>query len=1046
MQRLINAAVTLAVTLVAYQAYVLAIVPIVEPALPTRAYDAASEDDWQRGGIAVARYQKMLASYLPPDHWALLGTPQVYEYGPLVLVLEDFRPIEGGRVEIARSVLVAFPTPLVHGAPPPRDAIIAEVPNRSVIQFDNPDGGGGIDFTSGSVGKPVAGEFMGEVIVRSDMKDPGPADDLRLVTRDLRFNQAMITTSAAVDLRIGPHRAHGKVLEIRLLSEPHAGASGSSLPITGVESLEIREQVQALISTGALAETSRRVTSDSTANRNVQLVSAEGPIQTAGPLELTCAGPFRFDFTRFIASLQDDVRATLRNPGVADDQLFCRELRLHFGDAQGAAAEINPVDEPDLARRQSRLISNLTPRLIEAVGAPVRLDSPSRSAAVRGRRLRAWITDRRLRIEGSPAQLAHGLSEASAPVLEYTSPPAGSPQVVGELLAAGPGWLRITPSPDEPERNFEARWKEIPGGEPAVTLRRDDRGQPVLSIVGRPEFAAGGIGKLRADRVVTQLSEVAADGKDGPAIELTAGDGQQGAVQINRIDAIGAVEFVGRQLEGQADNLVALVRPLPADAVVDGGGPALGASLGSSPGASASPADRHYRLKTQSIQLDIGLAGRQAAPLALVCNGGVRVDEDPRPDGGEPMQIIGQQLRIDRLERRGAARLTLSGAGDAPPVAGAEHHGLAEIRSQGMRVWVRDLHVDQAAGRAWTEGRGDARLQLPSSDGANPLAGEGTLRWRGGMQFDGARLSLSDEVFAESAGGWLNCAQMTATLSHPIDLRNGSFGGAGAVEVAQVECSGGVTVDYRGTDAAGQVSHERAKTDSLAINRLSGAISGRGPGSIRSVRLSGASANPFGGAPGADKPNAGKQGDGLKFLRVDFREGIGGNYLERRVQFLGGVQTVYGPVLAWDHQLPLHSPEGVPPDSVELRCEELRVHEDPAASVRRGSTTGAPIGPIELVALRSVRIDAAIGADGGGLVAEAGRASYSQSADRFILEGDAQQLARLWARSNGQQAYAPASAQRLTHYVGLGRTTIDDLRGAEYQPTPNATRPSLPPR
>jgi hypothetical protein len=56
-------------------------------------------------------------------------------------------------------------------------------------------------------------------------------------------------------------------------------------------------------------------------------------------------------------------------------------------------------------------------------------------------------------------------------------------------------------------------------------------------------------------------------------------------------------------------------------------------------------------------------------------------------------------------------------------------------------------------------------------------------------------------------------------------------------------------------------------------------------------------------------------------------------------------------------------------------------------------------------------------------------------------------LAKLWARQNGQQEYAPATAQRLTHYITLGRTTIDDLRGAEYQPPPtNANRPSAPPR
>ncbi|QDV72181.1 hypothetical protein [Botrimarina mediterranea] len=1034
MKRFVNAAVALAATLVAYQLYVLAVVPIVEPGVALRAFDPASDPEWDVGGGAVKRYQKLLASYLPTEHWALRGTPQVYEYGPLVLVLEDFKPISGGRIEISRSVLVAFPTPYVHNQPPPRDAIIAEAPNPSRIQFDSPDG---LSFTSTQIGRPVAGEFTGEVLIHSDMQEAGPADDLRIVTRDVRFNQAMITTNAAVDLRIGPHRARGKVLEVRLLTEPHAGASGSSMPITGVDTLEIREQVQALISTGKLDT-----------NVGMPRGAAQDEAASSGPLELTSQGPFRFDFTRFIASLQDDVRATLRNPGAEPDQLYCRELRLHFGDADGGAAEIDPADEPEIARRQGKLLSGMTPRLVEAVGAPVRFDSPSRQASVRGRRLRGWIADRRLRIEGSPALLAHGLSEASAPVLEYTSPPADSPQVVGDLLAAGPGWLKLTPSPDEPERNFQARWNEVPKGEPAVVLRRDNRGQPMLTMLGRPEFAAAGLGKIRADRVVANLSEVAADGPDGPAIELTAGNGQQGAVLVNRVDAIGAVEFVGQDVEGYADDLVALMRPLPpSETPRDNGDVVTGPSFGPAPAAAtpqqqlATSDGQRYRLRTKSIQIDVGLAGRRATPVAMICNGGVRIEEEPRADGQQPLQIAGQQLRVDRLDRPGGARLTLTGAGDAPPAAGAEHHGLAEIKSQGLNVWVHDLHVDQAAGQAWTEGHGDARLLLPSQNGATPFAGEATLRWRGGMRFDGAKLVLSDEVFAESAGGWLSCTEMTATLAQPIDLRTGAHAGGGAVEVAQVECGGGVTIDYRGADEAGQTSHERAQTKTLAINRLTGAVTGRGPGTIRSVRLAGAGGGPFSGPAVGDKDKG-----GLRFLRVDFNNGIAGNYLERRAQFAGNVQVVYGPVLAWDHQLPLHSPEGVPPDSVELRCEELRVLEDPAFSVRRGGDTGAPFGPIELVAMRGVRIDAAMGADGGGAIAEAVRASYSQAADRAILEGDGTQLAKLWLQQNGQQQPVPMSGQRLTHYITLGRTTFEDIRGAEYQPPVSATRPAPPPR
>lgn len=1042
MKRFLNAAVALAVTLVAYQVYTLAIVPIVEPTLAVRAYEAAGDDEWEIGAHAVGRWQQMLRSYLPEGHWALTGTPQVYEYEPMVLVLDDFRPVEGGRVEITKCLLLAFPTPREPGSPPPRDAILVEAPDRAIIQFDRVEGA--LDFTSGEIGRPIAGKFPGELVIRSDMREPGPQDDLRIVTRDLWFDLSKIATNADVSLRLGPHHARGRQMEIRLLKEEHAGVS--KMPIAGIQSLEIFEQVQAVVDVGnldaggALRPNRRQVTREAYDPRQpIRRVAAESPLAGDGPLELTAAGSFHFDFTRFEAWIEDDVRATLRRADGNNDRLFCRQLRVFFGDQV-----LNPDDEPDLARRQSSKLSDLQPRLLEAIGAPVRLESPSRQAAVRGRRLRAWLVDRRLRIEGAPAQLAHGLSEVQAPWLEYTAPPEDSPEVIGEFLAAGPGWMRMTPNAEQPDRTYEARWKDVGEGANAVYLARDQRGQPLLTMTGRPEFAATGFGKLRADRLSVQIREVPADGREGPAIELVKRDNpnEPGAILLKRIDANGTVEFVGKEIEGSAEDLTALLRPIAAARADQPSGPSLGSPVGFAQGNSKRERDgRRFNLHTKSIQLDIGLAGRRTTPLSVACSGGVLLTGEATADGKPPLKIVGSQLRADRLDRRGGARLTIAGDDSATTDPNGERTGLAEISAQGMHVWVRDLHVDQAAGRAWTEGRGDARVLIPQRPGATTIAGEATLRWRGGMDFDGSRLALRDEVFAETRDGWLNCSTLAATLSRPIDLRGGSFDG-GEVDVQKVECSGSVTIDYRTTDDAGQRSHERARLATLGFDRLSGAIAGQGPGSVRSVRLAGSSPSLLGQSAPANSSNR----DGLRFLRVDFRDDLAGNLNDRALRFRGRVQTVYGPVLAWDHQLPLRSPEGVPPDAVELQCEEMHVHEDPAATVNRGSQTGAPFGPIELQARDSVRIEATIGDKGGALIAEAATASYSQAADRFVLAGDGQQLARLSARPDATQPFVPASAGRLTHYLSLGRTKIEDLRGVEYQPPPSASRPGLPRR
>ena len=44
------------------------------------------------------------------------------------------------------------------------------------------------------------------------------------------------------------------------------------------------------------------------------------------------------------------------------------------------------------------------------------------------------------------------------------------------------------------------------------------------------------------------------------------------------------------------------------------------------------------------------------------------------------------------------------------------------------------------------------------------------------------------------------------------------------------------------------------------------------------------------------------------------------------------VRTVYGPVDAWEQELDLTRPDSLPPESMTLSCDELRLNEDPLAA------------------------------------------------------------------------------------------------------------------
>ncbi len=1039
----------MAATLVAYQIYALTAVPLLEPAAPTASLTAASDATWNQGTNRVGRYQTILQSYFPTGHWSLVGKPMVVDNGKMMLVLENYHRFDDGRVSLSKCAVVFFPTPRITGATPPRDAVIIEAPGGATLLFDS-----ALSPGNNKIGRPVRGVFPGELVIRSDMHKPGPEDDLRIVTHDLRLEETLLFAEAGASFRLGPHSGSGRKLEIQLLRETDSKPGDSGVSIAGIASLELREGVEATLRLPKQSKLQAKppIHTDARAlpERSgwVTLAAAHEPeVSTeklGGELHVTSAGPFRFDFTRFVASLQQEVRATMRNANGPSDQLYCSELRLYLADAQGNQTVLNPADEPDLAQQQGRLLGQMQPYLLEALGDPVRMDSPGRQASARGQRLKLWVTDRRLRIEGTPATLAQGLNETHAAWIDYRSPPENSPAAIGDLSMAGPGWLRVATRKDSPDKLIEARWSAVDAkGTEAVRLARDRNGQPMLLVAGKPEIAASGLGRIQSDRLSLRFREVAPDGADGPAIELgTKGTEGKLALLVHRIDATGNVRFRGRELEGKTEDLVAWFREMPAEERQRESRSSQHGSTRAEGKTKAS--DKLYRLTAGKVQVDVGLFGRRAEPTSLLCSDGVRFEEISATSGKEPLMVTGAELRVDGLHHK-SVQLTVVGQskGNQPGAvravsngSGTSRPGFAQITAQGLRLWARDLHVDQATNRVWTVGPGNARMrldsQLAAGKGLNEQ-GEATLRWKGGLEFDGSQITLRDDVFVEASSGWIHTKQLTARLNRPISLTGGSSPGEG-IDIVELECEGGVSIDQRMKDELGQQqSHQRARLSTLRINRLTGALSGEGPGWIRSVHYSNATES-LGSLPGAKATPTAVAPAKLRYLRVNFHRGISGNLNNRAIRFHERVRGVYGPVLAWDQELPVESSKGVPPDAVTLECDELRLHEDPAAKFSgTWQSSGKKMGPLEMRALGSVRIEGASHDRANSFTAEASSASYTQLKEVFVLEGGADRDATLWLQQNPNQPPARSVARKISYDRRSGRVKVEDIRGFQYQ-------------
>ena len=131
-----------------------------------------------------------------------------------------------------------FPTPPREGITPPRDAIILEAPQGAQLKFD--------DFRPelGRIGQITGGQFPGRITIRSDMREPGPEDDLLIETADLEMNTKLLYTSSPVRFRMGQNVGGGRELEIRFLADEHVQPNDQGLKIAGIDSLEIRRDVQ----------------------------------------------------------------------------------------------------------------------------------------------------------------------------------------------------------------------------------------------------------------------------------------------------------------------------------------------------------------------------------------------------------------------------------------------------------------------------------------------------------------------------------------------------------------------------------------------------------------------------------------------------------------------------------------------------------------------------------------------------------------------------------------------------------------------------------
>ncbi len=691
------------------------------------------------------------------------------------------------------------------------------------------------------------------------------------------------------------------------------------------------------------------------------LAAGAGGAANTQPIEITCQGPFEFDMERYAASFRDHVDVFRLNPAGESDQLNCEVLTVFFerqGESPATPPGPSPPDGPPPA-------SGMHVRLIQARGDPVTLLS---------------------RAQGIYAR---------CPGIDYAPAPDGA---TGSLLALGPGLLQGH-LPNDPNGKYDASWArefrfEPEGPQHMATLR----GAAVVQFVQ--------MGKITADEIFAWLT---------PKSSPPASDGWQIERMLAQIYADktatsqGAVMIDATQLHGTTERLEALVDRPPA---TDGraspqAADAQAAPAGKSARSSQNPTQR-FDVRGGSIQIQLVPQGAELAISAVTIERHARLVEiSPARDGEKPLLVQGDRLRVEQANTE-ATHVTIGGKP-------------GYLEGGGITLTGGAIELEKRTNLLWVNGPGRMTMPVAQDLNGQPLAQPQSLivNWQKRMDFQSNTVVYQGKVVAQSGHQFLNTEKLEAILDRPIDFSNPNAASGGKPadkpQLSLVRCHGPAFLESRQFDELGrQTSADQLEALDLSVDKVSGAIAGRGPGWLKHVaRGSNQAMLARPGAPDAKRDARSPAGadDGLTYIHVKFRKALEGNLYRRQIKFTDRTKTVYGPVTDWNATLNPDDLASLGPQGLVLEARDLEVREMAARSKQER-------GWFELQAQGNVV------ATGTRFTAQGDRLNYSEEKDEVVLRGDGLSPAEVFREDPNGGARQESRANELSYWFTLHRVAV----------------------
>lgn len=888
-----------------------------------------------------------------------LDRPKVLETDRGTLIFDDYRTLPNSRMQLNRCTLVLQTG---KGDTANRRPVVLRATEGAILFFD-----GELNIPRGEFGRLIGGELAGEVTIHSP-PTPGANDGLEITTRDVRIEERRIWTPGDVAFRYGPNSGSGGDFSITM--HPPAKARKPSRAESNLGRLKAFELVR-------VDKIEIQVPADRLSPSPSESAAPLAPaISRTTPIEIRCRGSLEFDFDESTLTLNDHVDVVRHNLDGPSDQLNCQELRVDF----------NSPDPAEKVEGESSI--KFAPQQLVAIGFPAILRADSYGAYVRGEELKYDFVKQRISIRNLTAPdsdtvlLGNKDFELKSKWLWYE---LREGKQLGSMRAGGPG--RVTGKLGKDEQAFEASWQ-------SEVVLQPFEGSDVLSLVGGAHVTVEAAGALTADELHVYLGE-----------QPRRDDRAASAITAERIKAIGNVQFDSPRIAGTIQDVqIWLKQPASPNVARDNvspNGPNQSPLFPTPPTASDEQPVQKLFVQAERLNAELQL-GDNPELIQLAAQGEVHCVEQVPPGAASGISLDCNIFQI------------LDGATDNPIITvSGDERAPARVSAQGAQLVGNAIEIHQGSNRAFINGAGQMTLPRPQTPRAPWF-----VRWQRHMRFDGQRAVFDGDVQARGMQAMRAGEQvrfnatgeaLVVTLTQFVNFKQPeNTDEVGLRELLfQGQCSlQSETIDARGL----RKSSERMEIRDLRIDQVSGVLHGDGPGWLTSVHQG---QDIFKEGQFATTPK------GLHFLRVDFQQELAGNLTGRKMEFLGNVQTVYGPIAGWDEVIDLSDPSRLGPRDVVVTSQRLALTD-------MGQTRDR-FDDVELEATGNAYVR------GQTFNASGQRISYAKSKDQLVLEGDGRNYATLAYQRTPNAAAAPLKARKILFWPQTKQFEISDLHSIDLQ-------------